>query len=977
MSISPHHVFRKSVSLRSSGSTPLPVGYAEVAGSEVPAPTTPTAAPCSSTPQQAPIESGLMLSSEREDEIPIRGHVSNGMNVPPPLPLRETPASMRAPTTSPPPTLTAQVQTVDMQHPKPQVPPGPMNVPLLNRSLSVSSTTESMPSTPGPGGPALDGFGTPIHAGYNDPAMVQSRGPLPPNTNNPQAVNTGFYGNPPQLATAGLQNPQYRQQMPPVYASPQPTVSPGFSTILPPHQPLTLQSTINPRKPSAATSMIRPMSKKQSPNSLTTGANMAVTGMGTMAKASGLAIKDVFKGSGSFFVPKVKQKAQPGQYQQQQQQQPRQMQQMQQQMPMQMQQQQMSQQMQPQQQQMQPQHQQMSQQQMPQQQQGAWSMMPNGSGGMAPMAPMPGNHGGMAPMAPMAGNQGGMVPVTSVAPVAPMAPMANNQGGVAPMAGSQGAMAPMAPMAGNHGMVGGGMAPMAPMAPIAPMAPMAGNHGGMASNQGGMAGSRGGMVNGGGMAPMAPMAGKRSGMATGGGMMVNGGSDMISNRAGIPNGNPMVSGRGGMVTGRGGVTTMRNGPVGSRGEGSMGAGPMQGGLTGMMRMTTGRITGPLMAAARGGGQIRGRGSQMDVRGMQMQSTMGKTVMQPQSMTVIQNGGFVDQIPPQQMNQYSMNPLTTVQVASHSHAVPRDMGPGGIERGMSSGSPAGMSSPIGSTRGMTGPHGARPMQMSPQYVDQQMSPQYADQQMSPQYVDQQMTAQERIILQQQQQIELQNQQIAEQQRMMQKTQIQQRKMGAGGLAVGAVGGMVLAGGIAVGAAHMMAPGRGKPQLLKHSMQAAGALKWQKNAGAHHEGDQTTAQEGQEIVQEGDAEQENGEEEDAEQGDAVYREEGYIEEDTSYTESYGVYTEAGYANEATQQSYDGTGATQESYTGGEYAGGEEEDYSGGGEEYGGEEYGGGEEYAGEEYAGEADYGGDYGSVDMGGAGEELLESPPAVP
>lgn len=235
----------------------------------------------------------------------------------------------------------------------------------------------------------------------------------------------------------------------------------------------------------------------------------------------------------------------------------------------------------------------------------------------------------------------------------------------------------------------------------------------------------------------------------------------------------------------------------------------------------------------------------------------------------------------------------------------------------------------------------------------------------------MTAQERIIQQQQQQIEQQNQQIAHQQHIMKQNQLQQRKMGAGGMAVGAVGGMVVAGGIAVGAARLMSS---KPPLLQRGLQATTGLQRQQNPGTQQrdqqQGDQATVQGDGTPRMEEDAQGDVSNGGDAEE---AYTDEVYVEEDATYTEGYGVsYQEVAYIDTgAGYPAYQDTRANEGSYVGDGY-GGEgytEEDYTGGGEEYGGEEYGGEEGYSAE-----PDYSTDYGSADIGGGGEELLESPP---
>lgn len=445
-----------------------------------------------------------------------------------------------------------------------------------------------------------------------------------------------------------------------------------------------------------------------------------------------------------------------------------------------------------------------------------------------------------------------------------------------------------------------------------------------------------------GMVPITPMPGSRGGMATMGGATAGGNIGMAHGGVMAPMGNssgmvPMtnsqiVSGTAGMagispmVTGRGGMNAIRNGPMSTRG------GPMRGGMT---PMTTGIIAGPLMTAARGGGYMRGRGAQMgggrSMSQTHMQPAMGRAVLQP---------GITNQIPPQHMNQHSpTNSPATVQVG---RAAPR-----GAEWRTSTG----MGAPISATMGTPGA-------------------------MLSQSAEQQMTAQERIIQQQQQQIEQQNQQIAHQQRIMKQNQLQQRKMSAGGMAVGAVGGMVVAGGIAVGAARLMAS---KPPLLQRGLGTTTGPQWQKNPGAQQQDQQAQDQQqgDQAAVQDDEA---SGEQEDT-QGDASgggaeesYADEVYVEEHATYVEGYGGgYQEVAYVDTgAGYPTYQDTGANEESYAGGGY-GGEgytEEDYTGGGEEYGGEEYGGGEEG----YSAEADHSTDYGSADIGGGGEELLESPP---
>lgn len=423
---------------------------------------------------------------------------------------------------------------------------------------------------------------------------------------------------------------------------------------------------------------------------------------------------------------------------------------------------------------------------------------------------------------------------------------------------------------------------------------------------------------------MAPMPGNHSGMAGGMAPM----APMVkSNRGGT-----MANGASGMVGGRGGMT-MRNGPMGTRG------GPMRGGMT---PMTTGIIAGPLMTPTRGGRQIRGRGAQMGGgRGMQqthMQPTIGRSILHPQG-----GGGFQTQIPPQQMNQYS--PVASPTIVQVGHGVPR-----GADHGMA----PRMAAPVSATRGMPGPYGAIPSQST----------------------EQQMTAQERIIQQQQQQIEQQNQQIAQ----MKKDQLQQqRKMGTRGMAVGAVGGMVVAGGVAAGAAHLMGS---NPSPLKQGLSPATGLQRQSLGGTQQDqqaqcqqkGNQATVQGGETAAVEGAEGDLQG---DVGYGDAdetTYTEEAYVEEDVADAEGYGArgYDQAAYVDDGTGYfAYQDTRANGENY-GGDGYGGEgytEEDYTGGGEE----EYGGGEEYRGEEeYAVGADYGADYGgSTDIGSGGEELLE------
>lgn len=371
-------------------------------------------------------------------------------------------------------------------------------------------------------------------------------------------------------------------------------------------------------------------------------------------------------------------------------------------------------------------------------------------------------------------------------------------------------------------------------------------------------------------------------------------------------------------------------------------GPMRGGMT---PMTAGITAGPLMTTTRGGGQMRGRGAQTGGgRGMpqtHMQPVMGRSVLQPQG-----GGGFPNQIPPQQMNQYS--PVASPTIVQVSHSVPR-----GADHGMA----PGMAAPVSATRGMPGPYAAIPSQ----------------------YTEQQMTAQERIIQQQQQQIEQQNQQIAQ----MKKNQLQQqRKISTRGMAVGAVGGMVVAGGMAVGAAHLMGS---NPSPLKQGLnsvtglqrQSLGGTQQDQQAQGQQQGNQATVQDDETAAVQGAEGNLQG---DVEYGDAeetTYTEEAYVEEDAAGAEGYGGgdYDQAAYVDDGTGYfAYQDTRANGENY-GSDGYGGEvytEEDYTGGGEE---EEYGGGEEYGGEEeYAVEADYSVDYGgNTDIGSGGEEPLEPP----
>jgi len=325
---------RKPVGSSSSSSTPLPQGIVEVAGSDVPTPSTPKpASPTTKLPtpevskKEEEIEERVHLSAtfngfSEEDKMFTDIAVTTGLAAPSPSAAAQTTNIIRVPN-SPPPRIRSQSTAPTLQQPRPQVPPGPVNVPILHeRNLSVSSGSQS-----------------PVPGTINSPqSAFDANSPTLPHHHtigaHPQQIPPGQTGySAPQIqplySQAAHPHPPFQQQyhnqaIPrPMSTRPPQQAQGPVSMYQADHQNLSLGAPVaqgtfqQPRKmvvttPQAVTTTttkttIRPMTKKPpapAGSTVSSGAAMAAQGLKTMSKASTTVIKKAFEDSGSFWVPK-------------------------------------------------------------------------------------------------------------------------------------------------------------------------------------------------------------------------------------------------------------------------------------------------------------------------------------------------------------------------------------------------------------------------------------------------------------------------------------------------------------------------------------------------------------------------------------------------------------------------------------------------------------------------------------------------